>query len=144
MLLAPSETMTCTSFSYNLLWICGFGEFKDTVRGMTGSDLDLFSSTVWSPFLIKKSSWRAEEYVTWCILWCVRSGSWFVHAVEGHRDDGVDLCPGHFCQFGGIQHQQETWSLCTRLHHDTQQHTCNANTDGVNMCVWVCFHLRHA
>lgn len=93
---------------------------------------NLSKVAILSPFLIEESSWLAEEYVTWCILGCVRPGSWFVHAVEGHRDDGVDLRPGQFCQFHGIQHQQEAWSLCTRLHHDTQKHTCN--TDG-DQCV---------
>lgn len=111
------------------------GEFKVVVRGTTGSDLDQwhFSSAILSPFLIEESSWLAEEYATWCISGCVRPGSWFVHAVEGQRDDGVDLRPGQFCQCHGIQHQQEAWSLCTRLHHDTQQHTCN--TDG-DQCVF--------
>lgn len=57
---------------------------------------------------------------------CVRFGV-TVHAVQRHRDDGLHLGPGQLCQRGGVQQQQETRSLRSRLHHDTQQHSCNTD-----------------
>lgn len=47
-----------------------------------------------------------------------------VHAVEGDGRHDVHLGPGDLRQVLSVQDQAVCRSLCSRTHHDGQQHTC--------------------